>query len=109
MAFMDAQMTGKEFWYAVDGPMGTEFVPEDLTGYLDLNTLRRVREGSVDGTPLAGYCENRRPWTIERVYGYGVRSSAPGYMDCTPWTVYHAKRDAVKAYNEERRACRGDD
>ena len=26
--------------------------------------------------------------TIEEVIGYGVRESAPGYLDCTDWEVF---------------------
>ena len=106
MGFMEAQMTGKEFWYAVDGPMGVDYIPEDITGYVSLAGWAR---GDAIPEALRDYTENTRADSITREYGYGVRSSAPGYMDCTPWTVYRAKRDAVKAYNEERRACRGED
>lgn len=101
MGFMEAQLTDKEWWYEVDGPNGREFIPESVTGRVDLSA--GFDSGSEVPASLRDYCENRTAYSIGRVFGYGVRSSAPGYMDCTPWSVYTSKRDATKAYNEERR------
>lgn len=100
---MEAQMTNKQHWYCVDGRQGTEWVPADLVGTEPIadETLR---------TALRDYCENDLiDAEITRVFGYGVRSSMPGYMDCTPWTVYTNLREARKAYSAERRANRGED
>lgn len=101
MAFMQAEMTEKQWWYSVDGPQGVEWIPEELTGYVRLSNRERGAEPVPDA--LADYCDNRTAYQIDRVLGYGVRSSAPGYMDCTPWTVYCSLREAKKAYNEEKR------
>ena len=38
--------------------------------------------------------------TLERKTGWLARMSAPGYMDCTNWTV-HDSEEAAKEYLEE--------
>lgn len=37
MGFMEAQMTQKEWWYAVDGPQGTDFVREADSGHVSVS------------------------------------------------------------------------
>jgi len=56
---------------------------------------------------IADYCRNTSAYSMTRTFGYGVRSSAPGYMDCTDWCVYETLREAKKAYTQESRECRG--
>lgn len=94
MSFMQAQMTVKMDWYAIDGNCGTDFVPVEDVG---------------DWTNVGDYTENSRVDSIEVIHGYGVRSSAPGYMDKTDWSVYTNLKAATKAYNQEKRECEGDD
>ncbi len=109
MAFMQLEMTGKVAWYEVDGPYGTEFVPEDACGPIDLSTAPELDAEGYRQLPigLADYCENRRtydrPDAVRRILGYGVRWSAPGYLDCTDWTVFARKADAL-AYAREQAA-----
>jgi hypothetical protein len=111
MAFMEAQLTERQDWYMVDGPAGTEWIPADVVGPdvdLDLEEFENPLCEIPDG--LRMYCENFTCYRIERVTGYGVRSSAPGYMDCTPWTVYAELAEAQEAYEQEREENRdGDD
>jgi len=122
-------MTKKREWLEVDGPMGTEWVDlEDLSphgsGGIRENVRRMINSvkmyekttGYEKGTRLriknfglGDYFENDEIWGADIVKGYGVRSSAPGYMDATPWVVYTSLKDARKAYNEEKRALRGQD
>jgi hypothetical protein len=97
MTFMQAQMTNRQDWYLIDGPMGVDVIPADLIGSLEIDT-----ESNDIPAGLRDYCENLTCYRIERVRGFGVRSSAPGYMDCTPWTVYETLAEATAAYNEER-------
>lgn len=96
MPFMEAEITDRLRWIEVDGPMGTECIPEWLTGDLPADETERNRI-------LSEYTENREYWTVTRIVGYGVRLSAPGYLDCTPWEVYTLIREATTRYNELRR------
>lgn len=124
MAFMEAQLTEKQSWVVVDGDCGVEFILGEL---VDVAGIRGVLDCDWDSLPavlveamreclelaLSQYCEHRR-WTecfpdISVVEGYGVRSSAPGYMDCTPWAVYDTLREARSAYAAECRECKGGD
>lgn len=41
-------------------------------------------------------------WSVKLVDGFGVRSSAPGYMDQTEWSVYESEEEAREAFQEER-------
>lgn len=36
-----------------------------------------------------------------RVSGWGVRLSAPGYLDCTSWSVYDTRIEALRALADE--------
>ena len=106
---MEAELTDKQWWYEVDGPQGTEWIPADL---VDDHAIRAELANWEKGTIPAGlvdYCENTSAWTIRREYGYGVRSSMPGYLDCTAWTVYANLQEAKRAYRQEARECRGDE
>jgi hypothetical protein len=97
---MRAEMTEKQWWYDVDTNVaGSEFVPQELIGYQrcidadgepDLETIAKLRD----------YLEGSTVNAIARVFGYGVRLSAPGYMDCTSWSVYANKREAERAARE---------
>ena len=96
MSFMKKQVTGRDSWYVVDGPWGTEFVPADIVGKVSLR-----RQGREIPAGLADYCENREAYTIERRKGYGARLSAPGYLDCTPWAIFDTEREALDYLEEE--------
>ena len=87
MAFMEPQITSKEPWYRVETTAGTWWVPADLVG--------SVRSAS----DLRDYVEGE-PQEWSPVKGYGVRLSAPGYMDATEWEVYTNKREAEARYRE---------
>ena len=53
-------------------------------------TIEKIRP-YVEGKPLS--------W--ENVKGYGARLSAPGYLDCTEWTVFDTEEEA-NAYLDEQ-------
>lgn len=99
---MQKEITDKQKWYEIDGPQGREFVPADLVGTED-EELNRFIEGEMKGPvpeALAQYCENTEAWTIERTEGYGARMSAPGYLDCTDWSVFDTPEKAEKHLDE---------
>jgi hypothetical protein len=83
MAFMQRQITKKREWWEVDGTCGTEFFDkEDFTE----DEARENYSGEV--------------WTVESRTGHGARLSAPGYMDCTEWSVFDTVAEA-QAYLDE--------
>lgn len=87
MPFMQPQIEHGE-WYIVEATQGTFAVhagwgPTYNTSLMDLRPY-------VDGMPIS----------YERVTGYGARLSAPGYLDCTDWTVFDTEREA-KEYLDE--------
>ena len=52
----------------------------------------------VPAEDAEGACANAPNGAIaERKQGYGARLSAPGYLDCTEWTVF-ATEDEARTY-----------
>jgi hypothetical protein len=103
MSFMEAQITDKSWWIEVDGNAGIEWIPREFVTASRPNGIPTFEE-------CADYLESSRGYSEPQVIrGYGVRLSAPGYMDCTPWTVYRNKRDAWQAYRELERENEGDE
>ena len=46
---------------------------------------------------LLGYYEPHPSHTeVKKLDGFGVRLSAPGYMDCTEWCVFDTKQECVE-------------
>jgi hypothetical protein len=81
---MEKQVTNNETWWAVETTQGTMFLPTDL-----------VRQEPVpeDASAFQDYCEGQvQSW--ELIQGYGARMSAPGYMDCTEWSVFGTREEA---------------
>jgi hypothetical protein len=102
--FMQRQITGLQNWLRVETAHGTEFVDsaslclfvrnsdcpsQPLTKDETFNTVTKI-QSYTDGEPQS--------WA--NIKGYGARLSAPGYLDCTEWTVFDTKEDAEK-YLEE--------
>lgn len=89
-------------WVECDGTNGVEVFPADL---IDVAKLRR-------------WLDSESPWAMDKVNkivrdyvggtilsaqitsGYGARLSAPGYMDCTEWTVFGTEEAAQEYLNE---------
>ena len=82
-------------WIMVDGPCGIDAIPFDV---VFSNTSKKTLHPTFND--VREYTENKEAWSIEIRDGYGARLSAPGYMDCTSWTVYDTE-DAAKVALEE--------
>ena len=102
--FMQRQITGLENWLRVETRQGTEFVP---SGQLSLF----VRDSETVTHPMtdderAETIDKIRdfvsdePESLENIKGYGARLSAPGYLDCTEWTVFDTQEKAEKYLDE---------
>ena len=75
--FMETQVTEREQWIRYED-----------------------RDGSTVLIPSEYYEAHSDHAEVEKVWGYGVRESAPGYLDCTEWTVYDTLEEAEKAAKE---------
>ena len=99
-------------WLLVDGACGIEAVNTDWVyapNWMKLGVdyeldcleedsdLRNVRDGLESYVETDLDCIN----TITKVEGYGARLSAPGYMDCTEWTVFETREEAEEFLREE--------
>ena len=109
MSFMQNQVTRKLFWYEIDTPCGTFAIPVEDAGLgAKLNDLLRAQEWDSlteeqqeeVSDVLLQYCEAQSIDSVQVREGYGARLSAPGYMDCTEWSVFDSPEEA-SAYLEE--------
>ena len=106
MSFMQRQVTVKRKWYEIETNAGTWFVDVDdvdggkfaeaLSGGLELDTwaLKTLEPDYLkytEGSRLAGLSVRE---------GYGARLSAPGYMDCTEWSVFDTEAEAEAHLDE---------
>ena len=79
---------------------GTEFLSVFDTGLDVPNSDSLTPENVVETcTDIAQYCEGE-PQSWENVEGYGARLSAPGYLDCTEWTVFDTPEKAITHLEE---------
>lgn len=92
MGFMQKQIVYQS-WYLVETTNGTECMPSDLC--------------DSDLESVADYCEGT-PQSVEEVTGFGARLSAPGYMDCTEWTIFGTLACAEE-YLESLDECEDED
>ncbi len=106
MAFMDTIETIGGTWYVVDGDHGTDYIPEEVCGSID---GLESNGASIDDDSehfaaavkqLRDYIENGAVYEIEARAMWGARYTAPGYMDCTEWTMGETEEEAVKELKE---------
>ncbi len=102
--FMRHQVTGLQNWLRVETTHGTEFVRIADTSLFvrDSETVTHpMSDEDRDATieKIRPYVEGK-PQSWENIKGYGARLSAPGYLDCTEWTVFDTE-DEAREYLEE--------
>ena len=102
MAFMQPEITAEQNWIEIDGDMGCTFLPSDVDGKLyklinnDNPTDDEMEQMLVDAaTYYEGHVES-----VGITIGYGARMTAPGYMDCTEWTVFSTEQAASSFLDE---------
>jgi hypothetical protein len=88
MAFMSYEITNKQNWWQVEDN-GKNFYP---CAYFTREAVAKMHQ--ID---LADEDEAEQ---IEQINGYGARLSAPGYLDCTEWSVYQTRAEAKAALDE---------
>lgn len=92
MGFMEREITGLEKWIEIDGPCGTTWVPADVAG--DVVVAVKLGNGSRAEELALQFYEGSTIWTVELKEGFGARLSAPGYLDCTEWSVFDTAEEA---------------
>lgn len=93
MAFMQEQVTRKLQWAEIDGPCGITYIPLD-----DVDATMLPDDDEI--TPeqekyWLQYYEGVKLYSVAVREGYGARLSAPGYLDCTDWSVYDSPEEAL--------------
>ena len=102
--FMQRQITGLENWLRVETSQGSEFIRiADVC--LFVRNSEQISQPLTDderaeyANQIQGYVEDT-PQSWENIKGYGARLSAPGYLDCTEWSVFETEEE-VREYLEE--------
>lgn len=103
MPFMQRQITHKQTWIEIETDQGTEFVMGSDIGFIrDSDPLTHPltdKDRERITAKLSPYCKGTiQSW--KNIMGYGARLSAPGYLDCTEWTVFDTEQEA-KEYLDE--------
>lgn len=100
MGFMQRQVTIKQRWLKVETKHGTEFINVYDTGF-DWPNSEGLTNAALASSleQLRDYCDGE-PLSWENIEGYGARLSAPGYLDCTEWTVFDSVDEANAYLNE---------
>ena len=106
MAFMQPEALDKQEWVELETNNGTSWIPFDI---LSKSEAASARQGDFE--PLVKYSEGTRVYNDRSriMQGYGVRLSAPGYMDSTEWEVYGSKKEALRRARELGREADGED
>ena len=80
-------------YFEVSTSYGMEVVPTDVCGRT-MTTIADALRLYLDGKPTDedDECEVKHGWL--------ARMSAPGYMDCTPWTAFETEAGAHAALQE---------
>jgi len=97
MGLMQPQVIGPVDWWEVETTQGTFWVQCEDAGYKDVIAKDLITYLPVPDTDCIVKWEFRS--------GYGARMSAPGFLDCTDWTVFdteeEAQRHLEETYGEE--------
>ena len=82
-------------WFEIDGGNGITFVPADIVNHpLIEGVLEWDGMHEDDRDEFLQYYEGGEFYTVESRSGYGARLSAPGYLDCTEWSVFGTEEEA---------------
>jgi hypothetical protein len=91
MSFMQRQIVGPQEWLRIETTHGTFFIPLDLVG--PIKNWDGQGENPDEFSDVQTYCEGK-PQSWEVITGFGARLSAPGYLDCTEWSVFETEKEA---------------
>ena len=99
MSFMQPEIW-QENYYEIETTHGTEIVPVEVCGILDVSELTDEDYESHVWQDLlrewfGDYCEGE-PLNAELKIGWLYRLSAPGYMDCTDTGSAETEEEAIE-------------
>ena len=102
--FMRHQVKGLQNWLRVEKTHGTEFVSIADTSLFVRNSETVTHPKSDEDRDatiekIRTYTDGE-PQSWENIKGYGARLSAPGYLDCTEWTVFDTEDEAREHLEE---------
>jgi len=99
----------KDRFVCVEGPMGTDYIPIDVWAKQEVKkVLDSIAREQVEDTFtkwMKDYTENSEAWSLSLFHGWGARLSAPGYLDCTEWSVHDSEKDARKYIETFHEVC----
>ena len=100
MSFMQRQITYRIDWLSVETTHGTWFVPKDDLKLMYPDSESALGDNYEDAVAdIEPYVEGKiQSW--KTVKGYGARLSAPGYLDCTEWSVFDTVEEAQEYLDE---------
>jgi hypothetical protein len=95
MQFMKPEISQDDVWQIETDDGSTEHVPFSVCPEGTIDALTEYVDGTID--PDVPIERLRKRWI--------ARMSAPGYMDCTDWTVHDSREDAedylIETYDDE--------
>lgn len=98
-SFMEPDGQGPEDWLIVDTAQGGTVIPYDVVGSMRKSDVLEYTE-AFDVKDI---------YEVEKQRGYGVRLSAPGYMDCTDWEFFATEAEARARMAELQAECDEED
>jgi hypothetical protein len=109
MSFMQRQITDKVGWIEISTFNGTCFVPamdvsQDIIDYCNSDSADICEIPQDIRVEVSAFIEciddSYHIDGVEYIEGHGARLSAPGYMDCTDWSVFDTVEEA-EAYLDD--------
>lgn len=98
MSFMEHDYTSLTTWIVIDGTNGITYLEADtfpeIQRAINLGNDSEAEELAID------YYDGHQIFSVELAEGYGARTSAPGYLDCTEWSVFDTLEAAREYLNE---------
>jgi hypothetical protein len=98
MRFMQKQVTDRQTWIEIDGTDGITAVPADIAGDV-LVAVKLGNNGRAEELALEFY-SGSQVFEVTAREGFGARMSAPGFLDCTEWSVFHTEAEAQQYLSE---------
>jgi hypothetical protein len=99
MGHMKPEIVGPTDWWEVDTHEGTFFVQAEFVGLKKEDVELEKLKDYVDVADVGHIID----WELKR--GYGARMSAPGYLDCTDWTVFDTVGEAREHLVDDYGLC----
>jgi hypothetical protein len=111
MPFMKKYITEQCYWIMIETSLGDFFVPEEevsnaVSDWCDVVEEEQYLPDEVSNTvkcdllDFTDVLDTKEIYSVQREVGYGARLSAPGYLDCTEWSVFDTEQEAREYLDE---------